>query len=304
MGGYSLKRLNPKLVVIIGVLFVSLSSILIKLSNAPSLVIAFYRMLFTTIFLFPFVIFNHVEEIKNLSKRFVILSAGSGLFLAFHFATWFTSIKYTTIASSTILVSIHPVFIVIGGYLFLNEKVTNKILLTISIVLLGSLIISLGDYSTTDSSLYGNILAVFGAFFVSCYMMIGKHIRKNVSLITYTFIVYLTCSLVLLLLVIITRTPLYPYPMQEWLIYLGLSIFCTILGHSIFSWSLKYVKVTFLSTTILGEPVFATIWATLIFNEIPTLWNVLGGVIVILGIMLYIRNDRITTIKDNEISLL
>ncbi|MTI46341.1 DMT family transporter [Sporosalibacterium faouarense] len=293
-------KINPKLAVTIGVIFVSFSAILIKLSEASPLAIAFYRMLFSTLLVLPIMVYKKSDEIKQIKRKTLSLSIISGVFLALHFASWITSIEYTSIASSTVLVTIHPIFIVFGGYLFLKEKVSLRIILSILIALLGSIIISLGDYSAGGNATYGNILAVLGALFVSFYMMIGKVARKNLSATTYTFIVYLSCTIALFILALISNVPIYPYSSKEWLIFIALAVFPTILGHSIFNWSLEYVKTTFLSTAILGEPVFASISAFIIFNEVPSSWNIIGGLTVIIGILLFVRNDR-TIAAQNDI---
>jgi drug/metabolite transporter (DMT)-like permease len=135
------------------------------------------------------------------------------------------------------------------------------------------------------------MLAIAGAAFVSFYMIIGRIMRQRLSVVSYTFIVYLSCTITLLLLDIITGTPLGPYSLKEWIIFLGLSVFCSILGHSIFNWSLEYVKPTFLSVSVLGEPVFATIWAAVFFLEFPNTWNIFGSIVIITGIYLFSKSE-------------
>lgn len=283
------KKANPKLIVLIGVIFVSFASILTKVSSAPSLVIATYRLGFSSLFLLPYVLKNNIEEIKGISRKDLFICLISGIFLAFHFATWLESIKYTSITSSTVLVNTHPIFIVIGSLLILKEKVSKKAIMSIIVALIGSTIISLGDSSLGSNIFYGDLLAVLGGFCVAGYMMIGRIVRQRLSVNSYTFIVYSSCTLTLIILSVITNTSLYPYPKTDWVIFLGLAVFCTILGHSIFNWALEYLSPAFVSTAILGEPVFATIWAIFLFKEIPTSWQILGGCIILLGIYMFIR---------------
>jgi len=300
-----LKVINPKAVVMIGVIFVSFSSIFIKLSEAPSLIIASYRLIFTVLLITPSVVFRRREELKCVDRKSLILSIVSGIFLAFHFAAWITSIKYTSIASSTVLVNTHPIFIVIGSYLILKEKVSRKALIGMGITVLGSMIISFGDSSLGSNVLYGDLLAILGGLFVSGYMMIGRIVRQKMSMTSYTFIVYLTCSVTLVAIVLLTNTPLYPYPFKEWLIFLALAVFCTILGHSIFSWGLGYLKPTFISTAVLGEPVFAALWAIPLFHQYPPIWQIVGSLVIILGIYIFIQaNDRSeNNLNDKDLAL-
>ena len=286
-----MKKFNPKLIVIIGVVFVSFSSVLIKASAAPALIISTYRLAFTVLLIAPSTFIKSKNELRAVDKKSLLLCALSGMFLALHFATWITSIKYTSIASSSVLVNTHPVFIVTLAYFVFKDKVSKKSLFSIAITLVGGIIISLGDKGLGSNVFLGDMLAIAGAAFVSFYMIIGRIMRQRLSVTAYTFIVYLSCTITLFILVIITKTPLYPYNLKEWAIFLGLAIFCTILGHSIFNWSLEYVKPTFLSVAILGEPVFATLWAALIFAEYPTYYNVIGSTIIIFGICLFSRAE-------------
>jgi drug/metabolite transporter (DMT)-like permease len=233
------------------------------------------------------------KEFRKLDRKSFLLCTLSGVFLALHFATWITSIKYTTIASATVLVNTHPVFIVILAYLFLGEKVNKKAAVSIAITIIGGIIISFGDKGLGSNIFFGDTLAILGAAFVSFYMIIGRIIRQKLSVTAYTFIVYLSCTITLLVLSLLTQTPLFPYELTDWAIFLALAVFCTILGHSIFNWSLQYIKPTFLSVATLGEPVFATIWAILIFSEIPNAYNIAGSLVILTGIFMFNKSEII-----------
>jgi drug/metabolite transporter (DMT)-like permease len=291
LGGLYLKTPNPKLIVLIGVIFVSFSSVIIKASEAPSLVISLYRLAFTVLLIAPSTLMKNRRELKSIDRKSLLLCILSGAFLALHFAAWISSIKYTSIASSAVLVNTHPVFIVVLAYFIFKDKITVKALLSVIITLIGGIIISSGDKGLGSNVFLGDMLAIAGAVFVAFYMIIGRVMRQRLSATTYTFIVYVSCTITLLVITLATRTPLYPYALKEWAIFLALAVFCTILGHSIFSWSLAYVKPTFLSVAILGEPVFATIWAALIFAEYPTYYNIIGSSVIILGIYLFSKAE-------------
>jgi len=298
-----MKPINPKLITLLGVIFVSFSSILIRLSDAPSLAIATYRLAFTVLMIAPSVLIKKRREIRSISPKALILSVLSGGFLALHFATWISSLKYTSIASSTVLVNTHTIFIVLGSYLILKEKTTIKHLACMAVAAGGSMMISLGDYSLGSNVVYGDILAILGAVFVSAYIIIGRIIRQSLSVTTYTFLVYTSCTLVLIIISLAVNVPLYPYSLREVLLFLALAFFCTILGHSIFSWALEYVKPTFLSTAVLGEPVFASLWAMVIFREMPRLWQVIGAFAILGGIYLSIKLDNKTSNIEQSIKL-
>lgn len=286
-----MKKLSPKLIVIIGVIFVSFSSALIKASSAPALIIATYRLAITVVLMSPSTLLKSKNELKSVDIKSLCLCILSGIFLAFHFATWITSIKYTSIASAAVLVNTHPIFIVVLTYIIFKDKINGKSFISIVMTLLGGIIISSGDRSLGSNVFLGDILAAAGAAFIAFYMVIGRIMRQRLSAVSYTFIVYVSCTITLLLLDIITKTSFGPYSLKEWAIFLGLSVFCTILGHSIFSWSLEFVKPTFVSVAVLGEPVFATIWAAIFFLEYPNTWNIMGSIIIIAGIYLFSKSE-------------
>lgn len=286
------KILGPQGMVLIGVLFVSFSSIFIKYSTAPSLIIALYRLGFTVLLMLPSVLINKKEEIRGVDKKSLWTCIASGICLALHFATWITSFQYTSIASSSVLVNTHPIFIVIVSIFVFKERISKKAAFSMVITLGGGIIISVVDFAQGTHALLGDLLAIAGAFFVAGYMMIGRVVRQKLSLTTYTFLVYSSCFITLLVFVVAKDIPLYPYPLREWLIFLALAVFCTLLGHSIFNWALAYVRPIFISTAVLGEPVFATLWASFIFAEHPSLWQMLGSGLIVWGIYLFIRCNQ------------
>jgi len=280
-----------KLIVLIGVIFVSFSSVLTRIATAPPLVIATYRLGFTALFMLPIFIKQEKDILSKMTPKLWTICIISGIFLALHFATWLTSVKMTSIASSTVLVNTHPVFILFGTYFIFKDKVSKKAVISIVVALIGSIIITLGDSSGGTHNIIGDLLAIAGAFFVAGYMMIGRSARQHISVTAYTFIVYSCCTLTLLVMDLVTQTPISGYPRSDYLIFLGLSIFCTLFGHSVFNWALAYLKPTFVSTSILGEPVFATIWAIFLLKEIPSPFQLIGGALILSGIMLYIQAD-------------
>ncbi|MBK5251779.1 MAG: DMT family transporter [Peptostreptococcaceae bacterium] len=282
------KKINPKTIILIGVFFTSFSSILTRISDAPSLAIATYRLGLTSLLLAPVFFAKHIPEMKRMDRKTFILCIISGIFLALHFASWISSIRYTSITSSTVLVNTQPVFVVLGSYLIYREKSSLRSVASILAAIVGSVIISLGDSSMGSNVLYGDFLAMVGAVTVAAYMLIGRYARKNLSVTGYTFIVYTTCTIVLFIMSLATSTPLTGYSMREMAIFLALAVVCTLLGHSIFNWGLGHVHPTFVSTAILGEPVLATIFAIILLGEVPTLPRLVGGLVVIGGIYSFI----------------
>lgn len=283
--------LNPKIVVILGVIFVSFSAIFVKMSESPSIIIAFYRMLFTSILLFPSFIKNgDFGKLKD-TKKVMLLILG-GVALAFHFYTWFLSINYTSITSSTLLVNTQPIFVLIISYIFLKMRYSKKALVGILIAMAGSVVISLGDLSGGSNVIFGDLLAVLAAICVAVYYSIGGVLRKDMNVVTFTFSAYFIACIVLMIMAIANKLPFTGYSLREYGLFLLLSVVCTILGHNLFSWSLKYVKAEYMSLNILMEPIYASIWAFMLFGNMPRLNMYIGGAVLLYGIYVFNRNNE------------
>lgn len=283
-------KMNPKLVVLIGALGISISPILIKLSNSEALTIAFYRLLFTILILTPFVIRKNKNEILSLSKKNIRNIAFSGFFLGIHFSLWILSLKYTTVASATVLVNTSPIILLLVTYFVLKEKTNKKQILAIFFAFVGSIILAYGDFFNGTNAILGDIFAVLGAFFVSIYLLIGNKVRQDVSMGTYTFLTYSFATITIFICNLFVKHSLVITDKSEYILFLAMAIFPTLLGHSLFSWSLKYVKPTLISMAILAEPVIASIIAIFIFYEVPTINQILGAIIIIGSIYHYTKN--------------
>jgi len=295
-------KINPYLVLAIGVIAISTSAILVKVSTAPSGVIAFYRLLFSVLLMGPIFFSKYRTELKLVTKRDWGISIASGFFLAFHFILWFESLNYTSVASSTVLVTLQPIFAFIGTYLFFKERLSLNAICSGMIAVLGSVIISYGDFKISGTALFGDMLALAACALVTFYLLFGQSVRKRISLITYTFIVYAISTSVLLVYLLVTKESFYPYPKSDWLYFILLAIIPTLLGHTLLNWVVKWVSTSMISVAILFEPVGATVLAYYMIGETVNLSQVIGGAVVLLGIGLYIlveRKARLTYLKPS-----
>ena len=281
-----------KLVILLGVVGVSFSAILVRSAQAPALVLVFSRMLFAAAMLLPVVLLRHRQELKEMRIGEYLLSALSGVFLGLHFALYFSSLRYTTIAASVALVDTEVFFVAILSGLLWKKRIPPLGWLGIGITFLGSLLIAGGDVSGDGKALLGDLLAVLGAAAMSVYTIIGTRIRKTRSTTVYTALVYAIGALTVGIMLIFTDTPAVGYGAADYLAALGMSIFCTLLGHSVFSWGLKYESPAFVSTVKLMEPVFASILGVILFREIPGAAAVTGGILVIFGVAWYAKFEN------------
>ncbi|MDX8360935.1 DMT family transporter [Cytobacillus sp. IB215316] len=280
--------LNPYAALIIGVISVSTSAVIVKVITAPAPVIAFYRMLFAVLFISPIFLIKNMKEMALMSKREWIYSIGAGIFLAFHFILWFESLQYTSVASSVVFVSLQPLFAFVGTMVFFQERITFKAFMTGLLAIIGSFIISIGDLRLNGSALLGDILAIFACVMVTAYLLLGQYTRKRLAVITYTFVVYGVSTITLFIYVVLLGYPLLQYPTADWYYFLLLAIVPTLLGHSLFNWTLKWLSTATVSIGILFEPVGASILAYFILGEQVIWTQVIGGAIIIFAIAYFI----------------
>ena len=281
-----------RLIVLLGVLGVSASSVLVRLSTAPSLILVFYRVGMATLLLAPWVGLHQRQEVKNLSAREVLLCLGSGSALGLHFSAYFESLRYTSIASSVVLVDTEVLFVALIGMLLFRKKLSARAWLAVAMALGGSVIIAMADTAAGPDALRGDALALAGALFVAIYTMIGAVCRKSISTTVYTFLVYLAASLTVLVIAAAGGQAITGYGSINYLTGFGMAILCTLMGHSVFSWGLKYLPPAFISTAKLLEPVFASLLGLVLFREIPGTLTILGGIIIMIAIALYSRVEE------------
>ncbi|HWJ02776.1 MAG TPA: DMT family transporter [Verrucomicrobiae bacterium] len=282
--------INPNLGVLFAVIAVSAASVLIKMSaQLSALTVISYRLGLTLLILLPLALIFNRSEFTRLTKRDYLLAGASGVFLALHFITWTFSIYYTTVASSAVLVATQPVFVMLGSGLILKEWVGIKKGLCAALAMFGTALIGYRDFQVAGPAFFGDMLALAGALFVAGYWLIGRHLRERLSLLPYVVVVYGICEIIVLLAVAGTGTSLSPGSLNGFWILVLLAIIPTIFGHTLLNWSIKYVKTPVIAISLLGEPVGASILALLILREVPTSGQMLGGIIILLGIFLYNR---------------
>ena len=281
---------HPRAVLMLGVLGVSISAILVRYSQAPSVIIAVYRLGWTVLLLLPAVLTKFRGELLRVRGRDLLLCALSGICLALHFLTWFESLKWTGVAISTVLVSTEVIFTALGFAIFLKGRIPPLGVVAILLAFGGSALLALSG-GDQRGELYGNLLALSAAAFVAMYTLIGKVQRDYLSTTVYTFLTYLACFLTLLVMAVGSKTPLLGYGGREWLIGLGLAVLCTLMGHSLFSWCLKYLSPAYVSATKLCEPIFSGLLAVPLFGEIPTPVQLAGAALVLGSVLLYTKAE-------------
>jgi len=279
-------------IVLLGVVGSSMSSIFVRCSNAPSLVLVVYRMAFAILLLLPSV-WRRRQELACVTKRNWVLSALSGLALGLGFAASFEAVQNTTVAASSVLANMEVFFVALVTVLVFRQRLSKKAWAAVFITFAGAAVIAMADGTGAAGSnaLWGDLMAVLAALLVAIYTMIGAVCRKSMGTTVYTWLVYFWAMLTAALLSVVSGVPLAGHGAQNYAMALGLTVFSTLLGHSVFSWGLKYLPATLVSTMKMLEPGFSSLWGLLLFSERPHVLVLLGGVVVISGVLLYSRAE-------------
>ncbi len=279
---------RPYLVLAIGILAVSSSSILILYARAegvPAVAIAALRLTFASVVLLPVAAARSGAEWRRLAPRDLALALGSGLLLALHFAFWISSLDYTSVMSSIVFVSTNPFFVALASVVLLRESLQRGTVIGILIAAVGGAMVGFADLGASGTgSLQGDALALGGAMAVSGYLLIGRRLRRELSLVAYIGLVYAAAAVVLLALALVLRTPLLGYSPLGYVLIILLAAGPQLIGHSAYNWALKYVSATFVTITVLAEPIGATLLAIPLFAQVPSPEKLAGGALILVGI--------------------
>lgn len=301
-------RIMLPFALVVATLAVSTSSIFIRYAQAdgtPSLVIAALRLTFATLLIAPVVLTRHLDEIKHFTRTELLLGVFSGIFLAVHFATWITSLEFTSVASSVVFVGTGPLWVALFSPLLLKEHITRTTVLGLAVAVIGGTIIGLSDACVWNRGLvcpalddilqgramWGNFLALLGAWAVTGYLIIGRKLRAGTSLMPYIFLVYGMGAIVLIVIMFLSgNTPLgYGTTTYGWIFLLA--VIPQLIGHSTYNWALKYLNATLVAVTVLGEPIGSATLAFFLLDETPSIMTLVGGALILAGIYLSSRGE-------------
>jgi len=282
--------IKPYIILFIGVLSVSFAAVFIRLADAPPLVIAAYRLGIASVILIPFASMRFGKTLKKLSRSDILLVLLSGVFIALHFALWITSLSYTSIASSVVLVTSHPVFIAVISYFLWGERLNRPAVLGIIVALVGVVFINYSGFSLHPQALFGNLLALLAAFFMGAYLVIGRQLRARINIWHYLAVIYTCAAIILLLATVVSGQSLVGYSSTTYTMLILLALVPQLIGHSSLNIAVRMMPVILVSVAILGEPVLATALGYFILGEWATTGEIVGGLLTLAGIFIVMRN--------------
>ncbi|MDP2900604.1 MAG: DMT family transporter [Candidatus Bathyarchaeota archaeon] len=279
--------LPPNLVMLVSVSAVSTASILIRLTAAPPMAIATWRLVLSTLMLLPFFAWRGgFAKLRAMGGRDLLALAGVGVALAVHFASWITSLSFTSVASSVIFVHVDSIFVALVSHFVLGERVSRRVALGIGVAFVGAAVIALGDLGVGEENLVGDALSIIGAVALGVYLMAGRRLRQRLDLTTYVTPVYAVSAAVLALGSVAVGAPLVGYDAGVMLMFAAIALVPMIFGHTLYNWVLRWVSAPVVSISLLGEPVGASILAFLILGESPGPLTLIGGAVTLAGILI------------------
>ncbi|WP_138754625.1 DMT family transporter [Paenibacillus sinopodophylli] len=276
---------------VIGIIAISFSSIFVRWSEADVAVIAMYRLYLTNLIMLPLV-WKYRKEMFQLSARQWRLLTFSGIMLALHFLLWMASLRLTTVASSTVILTLEPVMVMLGSYFLFRIKANRMMLWGMGLALAGSVVIGSGDFGLSGDALLGDVLSLLGAAAVAVHMLIGKQLRKDMSAFAYNFWVFALAATALAFYNIVRGNSFTGYSSKEWGLFLLLAIVPTLFGHYLFNWLLKHMSAAAVSMSVLGEPVISSLLAWMLLKEALTAYQLAAGALILFGVWLFIRHGK------------
>ena len=283
---------NPIIILAIGILGVSTGAIFARLADAPALVTAAYRLGLASMILVPLAVWKARDELRSLTFSDIRLAIISGFFLALHFASWISSLDYTAIANSVVLVNTIPLWVGLLTPMITRDRMTKATVISIAVSVVGGIIIGYGDFATKGSALLGDFLAVIGAICAAFYLLLGRKLRPKLSLLSYVAICYGSAALFLWIAVLALGLPVSGYSTRTFGAFWAMALVSQIIGHSSYNWALKWFSTGFIAVALLGEPIGSTIMAYLIFDEGLTWLKFIGGLFILSAIYIAAAGEQ------------
>jgi drug/metabolite transporter (DMT)-like permease len=297
-----MSRPAPEAVLVVllgGILAVSTASIFIRYAQpgAPSLTIAAGRLALAALVLAPVALARHRATLARLTARQFGLAVLTGAFLAAHFAFWITSLEYTSVLSSVVLVCSTPLWVGLLAPLVLRERLTRAVALGILVAFAGGVVVGMGDAgggavaTPGGRALFGDFLALAGAWMMAGNLLVGRRLRADLGLVPYVTVVYSAAAVVLLVLMAAAGQGFLGLSPATCLWIALLALVPQLLGHSSFYWALRWLPASLVAVALLGEPVGSSLLAWALLGEVPGPVTLAGAALVLAGIAVVSRSS-------------
>ena len=277
------KNIPAYLALGIGVLALSFSAMFVRWADAPGPVTAFYRMFFSIPMLAPFILWREPGN-KAIRSKALIFPLLAGVFTALDLALWTTALSFTTAANATLLGNTAPLWVALGTWLILKQKLTNTFWRGLAVTLAGAALIMGTDFLLHPRFGVGDVMAIFTGFFYGGYFLFTEKSRIHFSPTLHIWIVGIGAGITLFIINLIMQNPLTGYDTRTWIVFLSTALVSQLIGYMALAYALGHLPASIVAPTMVLQPVVTAILAIPLLGEVPTIWQALGGAVALVGI--------------------
>ncbi len=281
-------RFFPYIALAIGITALSLSAMFVRWSDAPGPMTGFYRVLISTFFLTPFFL-RQQKTLEPIDKKYLAIPLIAGIFTAFDFAFWNSSLKYTTAANATLLGNTSPLWVALFALFFFREKLRGIFWVGLTLALAGAALVMGSDFLTHPTLGIGDLMASIAAIFYASYQLTTQRGRRHIDPFRYMWLVGVSATLGMFIINIVLGYSFTGYSTQTWIIFFVTAIISQMIGYLAITYALGHLPASIVSPTLIGQPILTTILAIPLLGEIPNAIQWIGGAIALAGI--YIVNQ-------------
>ena len=275
----------PYVALAVGISALSLSAMFVRWADAPGAVTGFYRLLFSTIFLAPLFV-RQQKTLEPIDKRYYIFPLLGGLFTAFDFAFWNSSLKFTTAANATLLGNTSPLWVALFAFFVLRERLRGTFWIGLVIALTGAVLVMGSDFLNHPTLGLGDVMASTAAIFYASYQLITQRGRKYIDPLRYTWLVGVSAVVGMFIMNLVLGNQLTDYPARTWGIFLATAVVSQMIGYLAITYALGHLPASIVSPTLVGQPILTAVLAIPLLGEIPNTTQWVGGAIALVGIYL------------------
>ncbi|MBK9600676.1 MAG: DMT family transporter [Anaerolineales bacterium] len=275
----------PYIALAVGISALSLSAMFVRWADAPGAVTGFYRLLFSTIFLAPLFV-RQQKMLEPIDKRYYIFPLLGGLFTAFDFAFWNSSLKFTTAANATLLGNTSPLWVALFAFFVLRERLRGTFWIGLVIALTGAVLVMGSDFLNHPTLGLGDVMASTAAIFYASYQLITQRGRKYIDPLRYTWLVGVSAVIGMFIMNLVLGNQLTDYPARTWGIFLATAVVSQMIGYLAITYALGHLPASIVSPTLVGQPILTAVLAIPLLGEIPNTTQWVGGAIALVGIYL------------------
>ncbi|MEO8357448.1 MAG: DMT family transporter [Chloroflexota bacterium] len=272
----------------VGILSLSFSAMFVRWANAPGPVTAFYRLFFSVFLLFPFFL-PRIKANPSIRSRLVLFPLLAGVFTACDLALWTASLSYTTASNATLLGNTSPLWVALGTWFILKQKLSAGFWRGLTFTLLGAALIMGTDFILHPRFGVGDVMAVFTGFFYGGYFLFTERSRTTFDPVSHIWFVGIGATVSLFIINLVLHNPLSGFDTNTWLVFLASALVSQLIGYMSLAYALGHLPASVVSPTMILQPVLTTILAIPLLGEIPSIWQGIGGAMALIGI--YIVNQ-------------